>query len=263
MKKSQKISNKYMIQLRNLPFGVFLGICFALSLCWLFDSDIREEITKFYTFVLTAIISLFASSLAVFGVLLNLNKQQELIERRHVAARAVLPLTLSRLYRLTEQAYEMTLETRNLRTRVEDVRRSRLGKLKLTKDDIEQLRDCIEASDEQSQAWLALIIAHWQVQISRLETSLIDPNLVLISHQIDNSAIDWLIIRGMAIHLFNYARTGVPPNDDMSPDSIILPMSSPHLHSVALQDARKQKLDFIQSHGGYSFEGFKARLASN
>ncbi|MFT5631672.1 MAG: hypothetical protein ACI9HB_002853 [Gammaproteobacteria bacterium] len=246
--------------LKNFPFGIFLGVCSALLLSWLFDSDVNEDVTKLYTFVFTAIMSLFASSLAVFGVLLNLNKQQELIERRHIAARAVLPLTLSRLYSLTERAFEVALDTTTLRARPEDVRRNLLQKLRLTKDDIEQLRDCIEASDEQSQAWIALIIAHWQIEISRLEGRLLDPNLVFTASQVNKSAIDWLTIRAMASHLFEYSRTGNRPNDVISADLICVPISSPHLYNVGLQDSRGKHLDHIRNNGGLSYSGFKARL---
>tara|TARA_R110002094_G_C4888131_1_gene209504 strand:- start:193 stop:984 length:792 start_codon:yes stop_codon:yes gene_type:complete len=260
MRRSHRKTENALAQLKNFPFGIFLGICFALLLSWLFDSDIKEEMTKFYTFVFTAVISLLASTLAVVGVLLNLNKQQELIERRHIAARAVLPLTLSRLYGLTERAFEITLDTTALRKRPEDVRRNLLKKLRLTKDDIEQLRDCIEASDEQSQAWIALIIAHWQLEISRLENRLLDQNLLFLDSQLHNSAIDWLTIRGMAIHLFEYSRTGKKPDNKISADIICLPIHSPYLHTQSLEEAREKKLAYFQNNGGLTFSGFSARL---
>ena len=112
----------------------------------------QENAVRYGTYGITVVAGLFASGIALGGALLNLDKQRELTERRHIAARSVLPLTLSNLYKLTETGFETVLESETLKAGPPEEALRRFHDLQLPKDDVRQIRDCIEAADPITQA---------------------------------------------------------------------------------------------------------------
>ncbi len=255
--------NKIGFYTKNIAFAAFLGCLIGMAFFAIIGSGWHEQAVKYGTYALTVLVSLLASAIAIGGVLLNLDKQRELVERKHIAARSVLPLSLSRLHKLTESGFETVLDVPELRNGPREEALQRFQNLRIPSEDIQQIRECIEAADPPTQAWLSLILAHWQLETSRLESTLFDENLETIPRQLANSAIDWLTIRAMIIHLFDYSRTGRPPNSNLKPDYIVVPILSHHLHSTDLADARTRVLEYINEKGGWSFKGFQSRFLSS
>lgn len=247
---------------RNIAFSALLGCLLGMAYVGVLSSGWEENAVRYGTYGITVLVGLFASAIAVGGVLLNLNKQQELIERRHISARAVLPLTLSRLHKLTEHGFETVLNVPKLREGPKEEAINQFQKLQIPGDDIKQIRECIEAADGETQAWLSLILAHWQLETSRLESTLLSEAMNTTPRQLASSGIDWLTIRAMVIHLFDYSRTGQVPNATLRSKYIAVPILSKHLHNAELAEARTLQLESIGANGGWTFEGFKDRFVS-
>ncbi|MFO8126667.1 hypothetical protein [Yoonia sp.] len=170
--------NNIQFYTKNIA-GAALGGCFiGVAFMWVLTTNWEDNLIRYGTYGITIFVSLFASAVAVGGVLLNLNKQQELIERRHIAARAVLPITLSRLNKLAEYGFETAINAQALREGPSEVAIKHLKKLQISSEDLTQIRECIEAADSETQAWLSLILAHWQIQESRLESNLLENNVI-------------------------------------------------------------------------------------
>lgn len=247
--------------LLNLPLGVAIGVIFALGICAVFDADVSENLTKFYTFLGSAVLSLFAAAVALSGVLANLQKQDELVERRHVAARVVLPIVLSRLYSIAERGFDTVMTLDSFKASDREAALTSLKLIEIPPDDLTKIRDCVEVAGPQVQAWLTLILAHWQIEVARLESKF-DENLITVKSQQYSSAVDWLIIRAMIIHLFDYSRTGRAPSSTLNKDSISIPLLSQHMNNVEVRDKIAARHDWYLGNYGYSLVGFQKRLVS-
>lgn len=85
--------------LLNFPLGLFLGCSLTLLLAYFLDRSFSDQLSKFYTFVFSALLSLVAATLALAGALNASNTQQKIDEnnrlRRLASAKASLPSTLS------------------------------------------------------------------------------------------------------------------------------------------------------------------------
>jgi hypothetical protein len=252
--------NKIGFYTNNIASAALSGCLIGILFFMIVGSGWNENAIRYGTYGLTVLVSLFASSVAIGSALLSLDKQTELVNRKHVAARAILPLTLANLYKTSEKGFEISLNVIKLREQEINTRTTEIDTLRIPADDIKQIRDCVEASDPKTQEWLALIIAHWQIEISRLEDRLFENDLIIIDGQPETAGVNWLTIRSMIIHLFGYARTGNAPSPILDPDKIVAPIMSKHLHSLNLARAREEKIAYVNENGGWDIKGFKSRF---
>jgi hypothetical protein len=246
---------------KNIAFSAMIGCIIGMVYVAMLSSNWSENAVRYGTYGITVLVGFFASAIAIGSALLSINKQQELIDRRHISARAVLPLTLSRLYKLAEDGFETVLNTNALRNVSREDAITQLQRLEIPTDNIKQIRECVEAADKETQEWLSLILAHWQLETSRLESTLLTENLSYDARDLANSGVDWLVIRAMIIHLFEYSRTGSAPEAALALNDIAAPLRSGHRHNEELSNARTRKLQHIEANGGATFEGFRSRLA--
>ena len=258
-----KLMNNLKFYTRNIASAALAGFVIGMAYVMVLSTNWEDNLIRYGTYGITILVSLFASAIAVGGVLLNLNKQQELIERRHIAARAVLPITLSRLHKLAEYGFETVLDVPALREGNPEVAIKHLKELQISSEDLTQIRECIEAADSETQAWLSLILAHWQIQESRLETDLLDNNIIpKDERQLASAGVDWLIIRAMISHLYDYARTGSSPSHTLESKELRIPLRIPKFDQSELAGAQTRYKEFIEKNGGWSIDGFRERLKS-
>ncbi|WP_164658236.1 hypothetical protein [Tropicibacter sp. Alg240-R139] len=179
-------------------FGCVIGACFII----LTGTDFNQDIKRYGTFALSALVALFASAVSLAGVFSNINNQNENYKEQRLAslkaAKATLPLALSQFSQSAREATALCL--------------------KLSEDDsltdviegngeaISILKETIEYSDDTSGRWIAAIIARFQVLSS-------NTNNRTIFHSRENfygTAADWIVFTRMVGHCFDYARSNDP-----------------------------------------------------
>lgn len=267
MSAQNKLTMMVTLYLKNTALGALIGFFIGAGFIVLLGSEFSDNLIRYGTYGLAIVATLFASGLALVGVFANLNNQQE-IERNQrdqalFAARAVLSLTLSALHQKSILGFDIAMDIDQLRKEDIEVRIEKLDTLRISKEYIEQIKDCIECSDGTAQDWLMLIPAYWQVSIARLEGVVLDTNLFADDYQNANRAVEWLAIKSMISQLFEFARLGNAPPDEMSIERISVPIESDHLygqHSKQLSDAIKRNSEFYNRTGGRSIKAFRNRL---
>ena len=248
----------------NVAIAAFLGYLLGMAYVALLSSGYEENVIKFGTYGLTILSGLLASGLALAGVMANLNFQEEARKRESdnslAAARAVLPFTLSTLHRLSEQGFETAMKTESLRKGTHADAMAAVRALEVPSGQIERLQKCIEYTGDHSKEWLSLIIAHWQIETSRLESSLLDKRLSISSYQIKSSAADWLLIRALISHLFDFSRTGIEPEDELDRSEFTAPFFGGHFDDSELLDAIERHKKYFDECGGWTTRAFRERM---
>jgi hypothetical protein len=252
--------------LLNFPLGLFLGAVFTLLLAWKLESLASQAIERNYVSLFAACAGLIAAVLALAGALTNVANQNELSEKQRIArlraSQAVLPLALARIHNVTTLGILLAAEAEELRKNPAEAR-ARLNTLGISDNDIKTIKDCIEVADPASAAWLGLIMAHFQIELSRLETRLFDPAMIVMPGQTANSVADWCLIRGFTEQLFNFSRTGAAASGVLAKDKLTFPLDVAglgfHLEEQ-IQTTITKTVQYFDEKGGWGIEAFKARL---
>lgn len=173
-----------------------MGWLAALLLASRIDSRIADRVAENWVQFSTILAAIAAALIALIGVRRQIENGEKLEESRRQAslraAKATLPLALSRLSQVSERGAHHCLMKPEERSE----------KINVPDDAIGILKSCIEYSDPISSRWLAAIIARFQILTSRLTNDGIFaadfPNQV--------AAVDWIILRKVIEHCFDYAR---------------------------------------------------------
>lgn len=200
--------------LKNFPFGVFVGAISALMLCWVFDADIREDMTKLYTFVYSALIGLLAASVALSGVLASLHHQSTLRdeerERKLSAARAFLPQALSDMCEVARNGM--------LNSQIAGVKQgkdlestfvsSSLNDIRLNDEIVSVFKDIIEFSDANAGRRIQGILSEHQVLQARWNGYIRDRDNMLSPSRSDftQRICHWALLHALTASAFPYAR---------------------------------------------------------
>lgn len=245
-------------------FGTFLGGGFVLSL----GAEISAETREYLLYALTAIITLFASAMALFGTFRLVNHQKEIEaenrRRRLDAARATLPLALSETLSFCEKIHSAYANLEEIRSDPKLVRQT-IEDAKLDEETLSVIRDCIEHSDQPANIWLSTIVAYAQVMTSRIRGNALDPNMVTSDH---GRAREMAFAAETAViceHLFDFARVGSTPSNQIAPEKlrafVKLGMWSTGLEKQ-LSESVKQTRKYYDETGGWSAQAFRNRLGS-
>jgi hypothetical protein len=222
---NNKPSGKAMISwfrfLQNFPFGIFLGFIAAMGLFWFLGADLSEDLTRYGTYILTALASLLASAVAFATVIWNGEKQRE---QRLFASRASLPMALSSLIDLSKRGIDYSLRDNaflNNPSNAREVEKSLL----IPSEIIGILKDCIEnESDLDTQLWFARLLSSHQVYYARLTGLISDRYVRANDHYRVQHASEWCMFHALVEHLFDYARKGTKPEKHLGEDRVDIPM---------------------------------------
>jgi hypothetical protein len=200
--------------LKNFPFGMFVGSVIVLMLCWAFDADIREGLSKFYTFVFSALIGLFAASVALSGVLASLDHQSKLREedrkRKLFAARAVLPQALSDMCEVARRGM--------LNSEIAGVKNSKelestfalksLADIRLSDEIVSVFKGVIEFSDDNFGKRIQGILSEHQILQARWKSHVRDRDNIMSRSTSDlaHSICHWAFLYPLTSTAFPYAR---------------------------------------------------------
>lgn len=259
--------------LRNFALGCFTGAFIALSLAWLLDETVSTALQKNWIYLVSAGVTLLAASLALLGTFSVIENQNKLAkeenEKSLLAARAALPPVLSSLYQKCSNAFEISDNQLEVR-RNEKMALRLLSELELSSKELKALTECIKHADADTARWLSLIISHFQIAQARLNRHLLNSDLYADPLE-DNyqsvayRAVDWLEIKALVSHVFDFARTGNLPATGLDTSKISLPIDNFGTGPTARywDHTYENLMDHYDENGGTSSFGFQQRLLSN
>jgi len=259
--------------LRNYALGCFTGASIALSLAWLLDETVSTALQTNWIYLVSAGVTLLAASLALLGTFSIIENQNRLAAEEKnkslLAARAALPPVLSSLYQKSTLGFEVS---DNQLQQSQDANGSSrlLSELELQESELRALTECIKFSDPDTARWLSLIISHFQISQARLQDHLLSSDLTVHapdSHYqaIAYRAVDWLEVKALVSHLFEFARTGKLPATELDVSKISLPINHFGTGPTARcwESTFENLIDYYEENGGTSSIGFQQRLIPN
>jgi len=233
-----------IISLQNISMGAFLGALIGAAFIVFIDSDISPDYKKYWTYGISALVSLFASGVALAGVLANISSQNgKFLEEReasHKAAKALLPIALSRFHEVCENATNIALRDNAFFEHCENASVA-VEAVEIGDETVRVLKECIEYSDEVTQEWLSIAFARYQVARSRLISSISDPHRVVTDLTRGDHAFDWEVIRAIVSHLFSFARGHEKaPSSQIDPETIKISMLHPEVGTPRYNAAQQR-----------------------
>ncbi len=198
----RSIMMRWFHYIRNFPmgasFGVFMGAIFIIVI----QGEWPDGLQRYGTYGITAIVTLLASGIALTTAIWNTETARR---RKLKAAKASLPLALSRLIQIARNGVQISMEDNAF---FNDPDNASLIEERLAIPDgvFATLKECIEFGDETSAQWLTNIIAHYQVYKARLVGLAADRNMNPIDHYRAQHAAEWIFWHAMVSHLFGFAR---------------------------------------------------------
>lgn len=208
------IDMNYLRSLLNFPLGLAVGAISAFSLAWIMDGPEKPALGEWAPTLFIASCTIVAAALAVRGVQAGIEHNRDLersrIAAENDAARAILPLTLMELFRLTELAIEYELE--------------RSGDFPIflsegfKRDTISDIQSAIRVMSGPEKQSLAEIPAIFQVLTARMRQS---PNMLpkrtnksITDNEMErgekferfNSTFNWVTLQTLIESLFAYSR---------------------------------------------------------
>lgn len=210
--------------MKAIGFGVIAAICgiaavivFPYVLIDLFSRPPAKALPSDWPAWVQAIGSILAvaaaASIAVYQQLENQRLQQGQREHKNIAARAVLPATLSLLAEYANDCLDLLQENRDIRN-IDGSRKAFVAPelpINLMKD----IKDCIEYADDGPQKRLAELLEKLQIQHARLSSidkKSLRVNMLTTDHNLNGVIVDTLDIYARIELLFPYARRS--NNDD-------------------------------------------------
>lgn len=256
--------------LKNFALGFLVGALIALSLAWALDETVSEGLRKNWVYLASAATTLLAASLALLGTFSIIENQNRLAseenEKSLLAARAALPTVLSSLYRKSENGFEASDDQLG-RSQDKPACLRLLSELELSEEELKALTGCIKFADPDTARWLSLIISHFQIAQARLERDLLRSELTVHTASsnapiIADRAIDWLEIKALVSHLFEFARTGTPTGTELDTSKISLPIEFLYTGPTARcwDNAFDNLMRHYDDNGGVTSEAFQQRL---
>jgi len=253
--------------LQNYALGCLTGALIALFLAWSLDETVSVVLQKTWIYLVSAGVTLIAASLALLGTLSVIENQNRLaseeVERSLLAARAVLPPVLSSLSVKASRGFNAIADYENLLSQDKEIGEQILQNIRITKDEIDTLKECIQVSDPNTARWLSLVVSHFQIHTSRLENDFLREYRFQRSDlHTAKAAMNWVLIRQLIGHLFDFGRAGQLPSKTLNKEMISYPIDSAFSGPVFenWDEAYDQLVARIDSSGGWSSEAFLARI---
>ena len=254
--------------INNFAFGCFVGSLSTLILAWILDENVGVAFQKNAIYLFTFAATLGAAALALLGTLTVISNQNEIAyqenNRRLLAARAALPPVLSSLYQKAVTGADMTANQKPLKATPKKAQKA-LRKLAITSSEMLVLKECIKYADEDTSRWLSLIISHFQIHRSRLNSAFFTRGLIIIDIQVARATLEWFLIKIMIEHLFEFSRTGKQPDFELDSTKIRYPIQLGHSGPVYnnWDQVVEDLVVYIDKYGGWSGAAFQRRLLNS
>ncbi|MBI1218905.1 MAG: hypothetical protein GC186_10185 [Rhodobacteraceae bacterium] len=170
--------------------------------------------------IATTATTLMVGALALMGTIHTIENQNNIYQQNRLrdlaAARATMPLALRELSLAAKVGIRTASRPSDAsRPPYEEIR----SDLNVSEDTIETLQKCIRFADDLTSQWLAIIISHYQIYLSRMDSFNPGPPMVdgnglrnLTNGQIE-AIVDWATLHALVDHLFPFAR-GANSNAD-------------------------------------------------
>lgn len=226
-------------KMRELAFGILLGFLLSTGALWVLSSSHPVVVEHFATHLSNFVIAA-AAALGLWGVSRQIQSNIDLAEKTRIAklnaARSCLPLVLSRICEICED--------RRARIIFGDSDQD-TELLRLSSDDLDTLRACIEHSPKDVAKHLGSIIALYQILLSRWS---VWPRFNLFSDHPEMTELDrlqqydnlqnWFALDARTSVLFDFSRGGDFPEkaglDERMRSQVLLQMDF-------VNDGRNQK----------------------
>lgn len=201
--------------LRNTAFGLTIGACSAFALAYILDSNVSSGLKEFYTYIISALLTLIAAALTLVGVFATIAHQRELEQRARFkkleAARAFLPNALSRMCELSDYAilYSHNFDDFMSRLGEDEFRDISSSRLTLTDEIISILRDVIELTDDDKLSRrLSGLLREHQVFLARWRSlfSSDRDSFIQTTEDVRQRTVSWAYLGAISASLFTYAR---------------------------------------------------------
>lgn len=218
---AEKVRSKFWL-LQNTSFCILLGTFIGIGYFLLIESDIGGNYTQYWVYGVSALVTLFASGVALVGVFSNIENQTRLADdafrAKKRASLAMLPEALAEISRRCEHNLftvlinsDKTLQnSEELDSHFQKYRKADIKPLFSEKEFV-TLKECIEYSDEKSGDILARIISQYQIAYSRCHDRDF-PNVQKdrLGRVTENTSLlrahDWLLLNALASQCLTYAR---------------------------------------------------------
>lgn len=216
--------------LKNLPAGLLIGSIMTLAVTWLLSSEWTTGTERFWVYLATAITTLLAATIAVSGQLAALEQGRRLDEeqrlRRLSAAKILLPSALSDIIEACSngitQSYNDRQQYRNSPIT------SRQVQIEFSDETLATLQSVVENAEVNDARFLASILRHHQIALSRWNGRNHRPNGFVGRAdepiEIARSMALWAYISSLAANSFNYGRGVSEIDRRISAEDILEPM---------------------------------------
>lgn len=220
-KVAEKVRTKFWL-LQNVSFCILLGAFIGIGYFLLIESNLGGNYTKFWVYGASALVTLFASGVALVGVFSNIENQNKLaddaFQAKKRASIAMLPIVLAEIGRRCEHNVFTVLINSDAKLRSCEEMDNHFQKyqnaeiLPLTGDkEFQTLKECIEYSREASAKILSRIILQYQIAYSRThEKDFPKVQKDYLGRVIEDTSFqraqDWLLLHSLTSHCLRYAR---------------------------------------------------------
>lgn len=187
---------------RNFPAGAFFGVFIGAVFIIVIQGEWPDDVQRYGTYGITVVVSLLASAIALTTAIWNTETARH---RKLKAAKASLPLALSRLIETARNGVQISLEDDVF---FNDPDNASLieERLAIPNEVFTTLKECIEFGDETSAQWLTNIIAHYRIYKTSLVNLAANQNMPPHDVYRAEHAAEWIFWHAMVSHLFDFAR---------------------------------------------------------
>ncbi|MBM2294193.1 hypothetical protein JQX09_19890 [Sulfitobacter pseudonitzschiae] len=203
---------KFEFLLKNTAFGMLLGLLIAFSTAAIIDTTASSQLRQNAVYLISAVTTLIAATLAIVGVLSNIQTQRELeAKRRHrkfLSVKSVFPNALSDACDVFERGIRLstTYELDAQEAGIHEHNRATLKKVRIPADVTNIFRDIIEFTDDDQVAErVSGLLREYQVALARWR-SLSDENLLTTETDIRMRTVFWAYLYAITASLFDIAR---------------------------------------------------------
>lgn len=209
--------------------GTFFGVLFTCALGWGFDANFSEGMTKLYTFVVSALLSLLVAAFAVAGVFANIASQREkdadTRQRKLLAANAKLPFALAEMSKACTEGVRLTVAYPDIQSQLTEKHplwKQSAERLRLSDETLRTLEQAIEYHNDVEVAHRMLrFLQLYQTSTQRLLAKFEPPTYIQTwgeGHPMEVRAVEWALLGAIVVSLFRYSREGTLPS--VSEDTI-------------------------------------------
>ena len=192
-----------------MALGILVGFVLGMIVAAILDSRIQELIKDDWVQFVGMVVILLAAYSAWHGVQQQIHQQHQINQdTRHQelnASRALLPLALTQVLAITDEAIRFSLEADEFYANSENYATVR-DAIQLPAETLTVLQNCIRYSDQETNRWISAGIARYQIAGSRILGRIGVPNLVISDRNKAQSAADWCVVAALFSHLFPFAR---------------------------------------------------------